>query len=87
MEGDPQQATFAATGDPARDVEERPFDEGPVAHDPDPSGLFGHEDPAAPVAGIGHIERRIQAAGHDVHDRDDAGRVGRSGRGAGHGDG
>ena len=80
MEREPEQAALAAARDPVGDVEERALDEGPVAHDPDPTGLLGDEDPAAPVAGIGHVEWRPQPADDDAHDRDDAGRIERSGR-------
>ncbi len=79
MEGESEQPALTATRDLGRDVEERPIDERPVAHDPDPPGLLDDEEAAAPVGRIGDVDRVGESVDRDRHVDGDLRRVERAG--------
>ena len=58
VERQAEQAALAAARDPIRDVEERRVEDRPVLDDPDPAALLDDEQAAAPVTGVGDIQRR-----------------------------
>ena len=66
MEGEPQKTLLAAAADPPGDVQESLGHDRPAADDADPPALLDHEEPR-PIAG-GHleVERRGQAADHEL---------------------
>ena len=67
VEGETEQPALTAARDLRADVEERPVDERPVAHDPDPPGLLDDEQPAAPVGGIRDVHGVGKTLDRDRH--------------------
>jgi hypothetical protein len=63
VEGQPEQATLAARGDPIADVEERRVDPRAVLEDPHPAVLLDDVQPPGPVARMGHEQRPVEPSG------------------------